>query len=60
VLPFVEAAASRAKTLLDYEGDIGVALQHVGPLVGRNAHALLWPKIVEWTASTWAHRPRLT
>jgi polyhydroxyalkanoate synthase subunit PhaC len=60
VLPFVEATASRAKALLHYEGDVGVALQHVGPLVGRNAHALLWPKIVEWTASTWAHRPRLT
>jgi polyhydroxyalkanoate synthase len=55
VLPFVEAAASRTKSLLDYEGDVGVALQHVGPLVGRNAHALLWPKIVEWIAATWAH-----
>src|SRR5512145_132184 len=55
MLPFVEAAASRAKALLDYEGDVGVALQHVGPLVGRNAHALLWPKIVEWIARTWAH-----
>jgi polyhydroxyalkanoate synthase len=49
VLPFVEAVASRAKTLIDYEGDVGVALQHVGPLVGRNAHELLWPRIVEWT-----------
>lgn len=55
VLPFVEVTASRAKTLLDYEGDIGVALQHVGPLVGRNAHALLWPKIVQWTAGLAAH-----
>ncbi|HEU4350819.1 MAG TPA: alpha/beta fold hydrolase [Burkholderiales bacterium] len=55
VLPFVQAAASRAKTLLDYEGDIGVALQHVGPLVGRNAHALLWPKIVDWIALTAVH-----
>jgi polyhydroxyalkanoate synthase len=48
VLPFVEAVASRAKTLIDYEGDVGVAPQHVGPLVGRNAHELLWPRIVEW------------
>lgn len=55
VLPFVEAAGSRAKTLLDYEGDVGVALQHVGPLVGRNAHARLWPKIVEWIAGTGTH-----
>jgi polyhydroxyalkanoate synthase len=52
VLPFVEAAASRDKTVLRYEGDVGVALQHVGPLVGRNAHALLWPKILDWVART--------
>ena len=48
VLPFVEAVKSRDKTVLEYEGDVGVALQHVGPLVGRSAHALLWPKIAEW------------
>ena len=48
VLPFLEAAASRDKTLLHYEGDVGVSLQHVGPLVGRRAHVLLWPKIAEW------------
>jgi polyhydroxyalkanoate synthase len=55
VLPFVEAAASRDKTVLDYAGDVGVSLRHVGPLVGRNAHALLWPQIVDWIARTWAH-----
>lgn len=52
VLPFVEAVASRDRTVLDYAGDIGVSLQHVGPLMGRNAHALLWPKIVAWIART--------
>jgi polyhydroxyalkanoate synthase len=50
VLPFVEAVASQDKIVLRYEGDVGVALQHVGPLVGRGAHAQLWPKIGEWTA----------
>jgi polyhydroxyalkanoate synthase subunit PhaC len=49
VLPVVEAAGSRCKTVLHYEGDIGVSLQHVGPLVGRRAHALLWPKILDWS-----------
>jgi hypothetical protein len=44
----VGAAASRDKTVLHYEGDVGVALQHVGPLVGRRAHALLWPRITQW------------
>jgi polyhydroxyalkanoate synthase len=54
-LPFLEAAASREKAVLHYEGDVGVALQHVGPLVGRRAHAHLWPQIVGWIARTWAH-----
>ena len=48
VLPVVEAAGSRDKTVLHYEGDVGVSLQHVGPLVGRRAHALLWPRILDW------------
>jgi polyhydroxyalkanoate synthase len=48
VLPVVEAAASRDKTVLEYEPEVGVALQHVGPLVGRRAHARLWPQIVRW------------
>jgi polyhydroxyalkanoate synthase len=48
VLPLVEAAGSRDKTVLHYEGDVGVSLQHVGPLVGRRAHALLWPRILDW------------
>jgi polyhydroxyalkanoate synthase subunit PhaC len=48
VQPFHEAAASPRKRLLEYEGDIGVNIQHVGVLVGTNAHARLWPVIVEW------------
>lgn len=58
VLPFIEAAASRSKTLLRYEGDFGVALQHVGPLVGRNAHALLWPRILDWVSEIGGDRNR--
>jgi len=48
VLPVFEAAASRDKTLLHYERDVGVSLQHVGPLVSRRAHESLWPRIVRW------------
>lgn len=48
VLPFHEAAASQAKRVLRYDGDIGVNLQHVGVLVGANAHARIWPAIFEW------------
>lgn len=48
VLPFHEAAASRRKQVLHYEGDVGVNLQHVGVLVGRNAHARIWPAVFDW------------
>jgi hypothetical protein len=45
MLPFLEAAGSSDKTLLHYDGDVGVSLQHVGLLVGPHAHAGLWPQI---------------
>ena len=48
VLPLLEAAGSRDKTVLHYERDVGVSLQHVGPLVSRRAHETLWPRIVRW------------
>jgi len=48
VLPFHEAAASPRKQVLHYEGDVGVNLQHVGVLVGRNAHARIWPAVFDW------------
>jgi polyhydroxyalkanoate synthase len=48
VLPFYEAVGSRDKTLLEYHGDVGVSLQHVGILAGREAHRQLWPRIVDW------------
>lgn len=48
VLPFVRAVRSSEKQVLWYEGDVGVSLQHVGMLVGKNAHQRLWPRILEW------------
>jgi len=48
MLPFHEAAGSEDKLLLRYGGDVGVNLQHVGVLVGRNAHAAIWPAIFDW------------
>ncbi len=48
VLPFHDAVRSRVKDLLWYEGDRGVSMQHVGMLVGRNAHRWLWPAIIRW------------
>lgn len=43
VLGFHEAAGSARKVLLPYLGDVGVAIQHVAPLVGTGAHLLVWP-----------------
>jgi polyhydroxyalkanoate synthase len=48
VVPVHEAAATRVKELLWYEGDHGVAVQHVGMLVGRTAHSVFWPQIISW------------
>lgn len=48
IVPFYERVASRDKLLLPYEGEVGVALQHVGVLVGRQAHEALWPIIFSW------------
>jgi polyhydroxyalkanoate synthase len=51
VVPVHEAAAAADKLLLEYRGDVGVALQHVGVLVGRSAHRQLWPQILHRLAS---------
>jgi polyhydroxyalkanoate synthase len=48
VQPFLDAAPSKDIRLLEYPGDTGVALQHVAVLVGRAAHAILWPEILAW------------
>lgn len=48
VRAFFLAAGSTDKELLAYPGDTGVALQHIGPLVGDNAHLDLWPRVFAW------------
>jgi polyhydroxyalkanoate synthase len=48
VLPFHDAAASEEKLVIEYEGDVGVNLQHVGVLVGTSAHEKIWPEIFGW------------
>lgn len=48
IIPFHEAAAGSSKKLLEYQGDVGIGIQHVGVLVGTNAHATLWPEIFDW------------
>ena len=50
ILPLHEAAPSRDKKLLRYDGEHGVSLRHVGALVGERAHRELWPEILNWAA----------
>ncbi len=51
VIPFHLAVQSTDKKILWYKGDRGVSLQHVGMLVGKNAHRFLWPEIIKWVKS---------
>ncbi len=53
VEPLLEALPTDDVSLIRYDGEIGVALQHVGILVGREAYAKVWPDILAWLA---AHR----
>jgi polyhydroxyalkanoate synthase subunit PhaC len=48
ILAFHAAVGSKRKQLAAYPGDVGVALQHVGPLVGSNAHRIIWPAVFQW------------
>lgn len=48
ILAFQQAVASREKELMPYLGDTGIALRHVGALVGASAHQHIWPRIFDW------------
>jgi polyhydroxyalkanoate synthase subunit PhaC len=48
VLPFIEAMPGRDVRVLDYPGEIGVGIQHLGILVGRQAYEQVWPEIISW------------
>jgi hypothetical protein len=38
----------RAAHLIEYAGETGVGLQHLAILVGRQAYAQIWPRIISW------------
>jgi polyhydroxyalkanoate synthase len=48
VLPFLQVMRCADRVVLWYRGDRGVALQHVGMLVGEQAHRHVWPAIIRW------------
>ncbi len=48
--PFANAMGRNVR-IIEYPGEIGVCLQHLGILVGRQAHACIWPEIISWLKS---------
>lgn len=48
IVDFYHAVGSQTKRLVTYSGDTGVALQHIGMLIGENAHHEVWPQIFDW------------
>jgi polyhydroxyalkanoate synthase len=48
---FVDAMPARDVEIIKYPGEVGVCLQHLGILVGRQAYARVWPEILSWLNS---------
>lgn len=48
IQPALEAMPPGRHQLLQHGGEIGVGLQHLAVLVGREAHASTWPRIADW------------
>lgn len=48
IKPFISAMPPEGARILEYPGEIGVCLQHLGILTGREAHARVWPQIISW------------
>lgn len=48
VRPFIDAMPEGNASVNEHAGEIGVGLQHLAILVGQQAHAQVWPKIISW------------
>ena len=48
--PFANVMTTSIRTI-EYPGELGVCLQHLGILVGRQARAHIWPEIISWLKS---------
>jgi polyhydroxyalkanoate synthase len=46
--PFVDAMAGGLVRVMEHGAELGVGLQHLAILAGRQAHVRVWPKIVSW------------
>jgi polyhydroxyalkanoate synthase len=48
VRSFLDAVPGPDVSVLDHPGELGVGLQHLGILIGRQAFARVWPRIIAW------------
>jgi polyhydroxyalkanoate synthase subunit PhaC len=48
IKPFTDAVAAKSLRIIEYPGEVGVCLQHLGILVGRQARTKVWPDIISW------------
>jgi polyhydroxyalkanoate synthase len=48
VEPFIDSMSTKDAHIIGYPGEVGVCLQHLGVLIGQDAHARLWPEIIAW------------
>lgn len=48
VKPCIDAMPATEGRIIEYPGEVGVGLQHLGILVGRQAYAQVWPEIISW------------
>ena len=51
IKPFLDAMPTKDVRIIEYPGETGVCLQHLGILIGREAHAQVWPEIISWLNS---------
>jgi polyhydroxyalkanoate synthase len=48
VKPCTDAMPANSVCVVEYPGEIGVCLQHLGILVGRKARSTVWPDTISW------------
>jgi polyhydroxyalkanoate synthase subunit PhaC len=46
--PIADALGPDKARIIEFSGEVGVCLQHLGILVGRRAFARVWPEIIAW------------
>jgi poly[(R)-3-hydroxyalkanoate] polymerase subunit PhaC len=51
VKPFMDAIPASDARIIEYRGEVGVGLQHLGILIGRQARVQVWPDIISWISS---------